>query len=145
VFRWIILLIIVAGLLCVVYGVVIERRWYRVRRYRLDILPAAGGTQLRVLHLSDLHLVRRDRRMPAFLALPSFLLPPEQSGQGYGLYQLFYSFGFFAQPLVGLLVDRSGTYATGFYLVAGYTVLGAVCALPVVRRMGLNLQLTANS
>ncbi len=70
--RWIILLIIAAGLLCVVYGVVIERRWYRVRRYRLDILPAAGGTQpqcrLRILHLSDLHLVRRDRRMPAVLA-----------------------------------------------------------------------------
>ncbi|HEY2804084.1 MAG TPA: hypothetical protein VGJ67_09235, partial [Actinomycetota bacterium] len=70
--RWIILLIIVAGLLCVAYGVVIERRWYRVRRYRLDILPAAGGTQLqpplRILHLSDLHLIRRDRRMPAFLA-----------------------------------------------------------------------------
>ena len=65
---WIILLIAVAGVLCVVYGVVIERRWYRVRRYRLDILPAAGGTQLRVLHLSDLHLVRRDRKMPAFLS-----------------------------------------------------------------------------
>jgi len=70
--RWIILLIIVAGLLCLVYGVVIERRWYRVRRYRVDILPAAGAAQpqcrLRILHLSDLHLVRRDRRMPAFLA-----------------------------------------------------------------------------
>ncbi|MFL5737998.1 MAG: metallophosphoesterase [Actinomycetota bacterium] len=65
---WIILLIALAGVLCVAYGVVIERRWYRVRRYRLDILPAATETPLRVLHLSDLHLVRRDTKMPAFLA-----------------------------------------------------------------------------
>ena len=64
----IILLIAVAGVLCVLYGVVIERRWFRVRRYRLDILPAGAETQLRVLHLSDLHLLRRDQRMPAFLA-----------------------------------------------------------------------------
>jgi predicted MPP superfamily phosphohydrolase len=62
------LLVLALGALCIAYGVVIERRWFRVDRYRLDILPTPGGTTLRVLHLSDLHLVRRDRRLPRFLA-----------------------------------------------------------------------------
>jgi predicted MPP superfamily phosphohydrolase len=62
------LLVLAAGVLCVAYGVFVERRWFRVNRYRLDILPTQGSTGLRVLHLSDLHLVRRDTRMPRFLA-----------------------------------------------------------------------------
>lgn len=61
-----------AGLACVVYGVVIERRAYRLVRRRLAILPAGGPETLRVLHLSDLHFVRRDDRKARFLAsLPS--------------------------------------------------------------------------
>lgn len=48
------------GLLCVAYGVVVERRWYRLVRYRLHILPP-GSEPLRLLHLSDLHFVRGDR------------------------------------------------------------------------------------
>src|SRR5512134_1449691 len=52
----------VASVACVVYGVAIERRWYRLVRHRLDILPTDGeGPQaLTVLHLSDLHFVRGD-------------------------------------------------------------------------------------
>jgi predicted MPP superfamily phosphohydrolase len=59
-----------AGALCVAWGVLIERRWYRVVRRRLDILPAegAGPDSLMVLHLSDLHFVANDRRKSAFLA-----------------------------------------------------------------------------
>lgn len=34
----------------------LEARWYTLRRYSVPILPA-GSPQLRVLHLSDLHLV----------------------------------------------------------------------------------------
>jgi len=64
--------------------------------------------------------------MPAFLALPAFLLPASQVGQGYGLYQLFYSLGFFAQPMVGAVVDWSGAYSAGFLVVASYTALGFV-------------------
>jgi len=60
------------GLLCVAYGVLIERSWFRVRRYRLDILPAAGPASLTVLHLSDLHFVARDAKKARFLAS----LPP---------------------------------------------------------------------
>jgi predicted MPP superfamily phosphohydrolase len=64
--------IVAAGALCVAWGVFVERHWYRLRRYRLDILPAEGPETLTVLHLSDLHFVARDRRKAAFLAT----LPP---------------------------------------------------------------------
>jgi MFS family permease len=73
--------------------------------------------------------------MPAFLALPHFVLPPEHVGQGYGLYQLFYSFGFVAQPVVGAAVDRAGGYAPGFMVIALYTLLGLAVALPIVQRL----------
>ena len=63
---WILLALLVASLTIAAYAILVERRWYRVGRYRLDILPAdAGG--LDVLHLSDLHLTRRDERMARFL------------------------------------------------------------------------------
>ena len=45
-----------------------ERRRYRLVRHRLDILPAAAAGPLTVLHLSDLHFVRRDPGKAAFLA-----------------------------------------------------------------------------
>ncbi len=65
---WIVLGVAAVGLLCVAYGVFIERRWYRLRRYRLDILPAQGPAALTVLHLSDLHFLRRDPSKARFLA-----------------------------------------------------------------------------
>jgi len=73
--------------------------------------------------------------MPALIALPSFLFPPERSGQCYGLYQTLYSLGFVAQPLVGLAADRTGSYTAGFGVIAAYCLLGALVALPVVRRL----------
>lgn len=57
--------------------------------------------------------------MPAFFALPQ-----EKVGQVYGLYQMLYSIGFFAQPLVGLAVDRTGQYGPGFLVMAVYCALG---------------------
>jgi predicted MPP superfamily phosphohydrolase len=63
---WLLLALLVAGLGIAAYAILVERRWYRLGRYRLDILPAAGSG-LDVLHLSDLHLTRRDRRMASFL------------------------------------------------------------------------------
>lgn len=56
------------GALCVLYGVAVERRWFRVRRYRLAILPREGPPALTVLHLSDLHFVRSDGAKSRFLA-----------------------------------------------------------------------------
>jgi predicted MPP superfamily phosphohydrolase len=62
------------GMLCVLYGTLIEHSWYRVRRYRLNILPAGGPgpDSLTMLHLSDLHFVVHDRKKARFLAS----LPP---------------------------------------------------------------------
>jgi uncharacterized protein len=53
---------------CVAYGVFVERGSYRLVRRRLDILPAGGPDTLTILHLSDLHFVRRDPRKASFLA-----------------------------------------------------------------------------
>ncbi len=62
----------VVGAGCVAYGVLIERRAYRLVRRDLAILPASGPETFRVLHLSDLHFVRRDEHKARFLAS----LPP---------------------------------------------------------------------
>jgi predicted MPP superfamily phosphohydrolase len=56
-----------AGALCVAYGVLVERRWYRRREYRLPVLSPGKGP-VSILHLSDLHFMRRDRRKSEFLA-----------------------------------------------------------------------------
>jgi MFS family permease len=72
--------------------------------------------------------------MPSLMALPNYLLPPNRAAQGYGLYQLLYSLGFFVQPLVGTAVDRSGSYVAGFVVIALFTAIGFLVALPLVRR-----------
>lgn len=56
-----------AGLACVGYGTVVERRWYRLRRLRVPGVLARPGT-LRVLHVSDLHLAPGQDHRIAFLA-----------------------------------------------------------------------------
>lgn len=66
-FPWIVLGIAAFGALCVAYGVLIGRYRFRLVRHRLDILPVGGPEELTVLHLSDLHVVRGDRRKIAFL------------------------------------------------------------------------------
>jgi uncharacterized protein len=64
----IVVAVLVLGVCCVLWGVFVERRRYRLVRHRLDILPATASGPLTVLHLSDLHFVRRDPRKAAFLA-----------------------------------------------------------------------------
>ena len=67
-----VLVVVLACVLCVAYGIVIERRWFRLRGYDLAILPPTGPERLDILHLSDLHVVRRDAAKRRFLArLPS--------------------------------------------------------------------------
>lgn len=56
------------GGLCVAYGVLLERRWYRLDRRTLAILPAEAPRPISVLHLSDLHVVTRGRSLGRFLA-----------------------------------------------------------------------------
>jgi predicted MPP superfamily phosphohydrolase len=65
---WVVIAVLVVGAVCVAYGVVVERRWFRVQRYRLDILPTDLPERLDVLHLSDLHFVANDARKAAFMA-----------------------------------------------------------------------------
>lgn len=55
-----------AGAACVAYGVLIERTAFTVRRTAAAVLPA-GSRPLRVLHLSDLHLLPRQGRKRDFL------------------------------------------------------------------------------
>lgn len=63
---WILLGLLGAGVLVVLYAIFVERRWFRLVRRRLDILP--GGSSLDILHLSDLHMVAGDRRKARFIA-----------------------------------------------------------------------------
>jgi predicted MPP superfamily phosphohydrolase len=56
------------AVVCIAYGVAIERRAYRLVRRGLAILPGDGPETLTVLHLSDLHFVTDDSRKRAFLA-----------------------------------------------------------------------------
>jgi predicted MPP superfamily phosphohydrolase len=64
----IVVAVLVLGVGCVLWGIFVERRRYRLVRHRLDILPATAAGPLTVLHLSDLHFVRRDPGKAAFLA-----------------------------------------------------------------------------
>jgi uncharacterized protein len=57
-----------AGVATVAYAVFVERRWYRLVRYRLDILPVAATGGVEILHLSDLHMIQDDHRLGRFLA-----------------------------------------------------------------------------
>jgi uncharacterized protein len=60
--------VVAVGVACVLYGTLIERRWFRRRTYRLAVLPPGTDATLTVLHLSDLHMVRRDGAKARFLA-----------------------------------------------------------------------------
>lgn len=60
------------GLACVAWGILVERRWYRIVRYRAAVLPPDGPESLTLLHLSDLHFVEGDAAKARFLAA----LPP---------------------------------------------------------------------
>lgn len=66
-FPWILVAILAIGALCVAYGALVERRWYRLVRYRVPILPTGGPEELTVLHLSDLHVTRRSGGLRRFL------------------------------------------------------------------------------
>jgi uncharacterized protein len=65
--AWLLLAILLIGVLVIAYAVLVERRWYRLRRHRVAILPT-DGAPLTVLHLSDLHLVGADEGKRRFLA-----------------------------------------------------------------------------
>jgi predicted MPP superfamily phosphohydrolase len=63
---WVVLVVLAVAAVCVAYGIFVERTWFALRRYRLEILPA-GARPLSILHLSDLHFVRGDGRKRRFV------------------------------------------------------------------------------
>jgi cyanate permease len=67
--------------------------------------------------------------MPAFYALPPLMFGNEQSGYVYGLCSFLYGLGFVVQLIVGLAVDKTGNYSTGYGLicaVAGIALFGGL-------------------
>jgi uncharacterized protein len=66
--SWAIAVVLAAGLACVLYGMFVERRWFRRRSYRLAILPEDASGTVTLLHLSDLHMVHEDHAKARFLA-----------------------------------------------------------------------------
>lgn len=65
---WSLVVVATVGVGCVAYGVFVERTWFRTARYRLPILPSGASGPVTVLHLSDLHFLRGDRRKARFIA-----------------------------------------------------------------------------
>lgn len=63
-----------SGAACVAYGSIVEAAAYQVRRVSAAVLPS-GAEQVRVLHLSDTHLLAWQRRRRAFLASLAGLEP----------------------------------------------------------------------
>lgn len=62
---------VAAGLGTLAWGTLVERRWYALRHRTVPVLraptDAPAGPALRVLHLSDLHLLPRHAGLRAFL------------------------------------------------------------------------------
>lgn len=81
--------------------------------------------------------------MPAFYALPPFMFGNERSGYVYGLCSFLYGVGFVVQLLVGLAVDKTGSYTTGYGVIcatAGVALAGGLW----LRRESLTRRLQAD-
>lgn len=72
------------GAACVAYGTFIESAAYRVRRFSVPVLPPGSDT-IRVLHLSDTHLLPWQRRRRAFIRSLAGLAPDLVINTGDGL------------------------------------------------------------
>jgi predicted MPP superfamily phosphohydrolase len=63
---WTAAMVAAGGAACVAYGVLVERRWFRLRTERVPVLPP-GHDPIALLHLSDLHMVAGDRAKQGFM------------------------------------------------------------------------------
>lgn len=66
--------LLAGGVIALVYGIFVERHWFALRRVRVPTL-APGGAAVRVLHLSDLHMLPRHRRKAEWVARLAMLRP----------------------------------------------------------------------
>ena len=67
--------------------------------------------------------------MPACYALPPLMFGNQESGYVYGLCSFLYGLGFVVQPLVGLTVDKTGQYTTGYGVICGVATIALLGAL----------------
>lgn len=99
-----------AGAAAAAYATWVEPRWFALRRVAVPCLPAGAGP-VRVLHLSDLHLVPRQRRKRDWIAGLADLEPDLVLHTGDQLADLQ------AVPAVletyGSLLDRPGAFVLG--------------------------------
>ena len=102
--------VLAAGVAGVGYGSLVERNAFTLRRFSVPVLPS-GSAPLRVLHLSDIHLVPRQRRKIAWLRGLATLEPDLVVNTGDNLADLD------AVPAVvealGPLLERPGVFVLG--------------------------------
>ncbi len=117
----------VAGAACFAYGALVEVRSFRVRRARAAVLPP-GSPELRVLHLSDAHLLRRQKTKLRFIEALAGLEPDlvvntgDNIAEAEALQPLLAAFGRLLQ-VPGVFVFGSNDY-TGPDLVNPLGYLG---------------------
>ncbi|MFC4564024.1 metallophosphoesterase [Nocardiopsis mangrovi] len=92
------------------YASVIERNWFRLRRYEIPLLPA-GSRRLRVLHLSDAHLTPGRRMLIDWIRGLDAYEPDLVVNTGDSLAHAD-SVGPFIDAL-GPLLDRPGAFVYG--------------------------------
>ena len=100
----------VAAAGCVAYATLIEPRHFVVRRVSVPVLPP-GAPPIRVLHLSDIHALRRNRARLGFVATLAGLEPDLVIDTGDNIAQ-----GEAIEPLrsaLGRLLDIPGAYVFG--------------------------------
>lgn len=95
---------------CVAYGTLIEARDFRLRRVSVPVLPT-GSPRLRVLHISDSHLLVRNKARARFLASLAGLEPDLVVNTGDNVSEAA-AIGTLTESL-GRLLDVPGVFVMG--------------------------------
>ena len=99
-----------AGGAALVYGSVIERNWFALRRYEVPVLPP-GAAPVRVLHISDVHLTPGRHRLMSWVRSLDALDPDLVVNTGDSI-----AHAQAVQPFLdslGPLLDRPGVFVYG--------------------------------
>lgn len=98
------------GAACFAYGVLVENQAFRLRRVSVPVLPP-GSPRLRVLHISDAHLLVRNRARARFIAGLAGLEPDLVVNTGDNVAEAA-AIDTLARSL-GRLLERPGVYVMG--------------------------------
>ena len=99
-----------AGFATAGYASVIERNWFRLRRYDVPVLPQ-GRRPIKILHISDTHLTPGRRRLIAWVRALEALEPDLVVNTGDSIAHRD-AIGPFLQ-LLGPLLERPGVFVYG--------------------------------